>query len=80
MSQKCFKFTFLAYIDEVRLALKFPCTLSVIWKRGDKLAEVQERKEIVNGVATFKEELTIDCNMIMDTQKKVFDPKKVPTP
>lgn len=54
MSQKCFKFTFFAFLDSLKLSLKFPCTISVIWKRGDKLAEVREKKAIVDGVATFQ--------------------------
>lgn len=35
------------------------------------------RREIVNGVATFNEQLTIDCNMIFDSGKKQFESKKV---
>lgn len=54
MPPKCFKFTFFALVDSLNLSLKFPCTISIIWKRGEKLAEVKERRGIVNGVATFK--------------------------
>ena len=63
----------------LKLGLKFPCTISIIWKRGEKLAEVLTRREIVNGVATFNEQLSIDCNMIFDVNKKLFEAKKVPS-
>lgn len=36
--QKVFKFAFVADILTLKLGLKFPCTISVIWKRGEKLA------------------------------------------
>lgn len=72
-----FKFAFLAAISTLKLGLKFPCSISVIWKRGEKLAEVLQRREIVNGTATFNEQLSIDCNMIFDVAKKQFEPKKV---
>lgn len=75
--QKVFKFAFLATISTLKLGLKFPCTISVIWKRGEKLAEVLQRREIINGVATFNEQLSIDCNMIFDVNKKQFETKKV---
>jgi|JI6StandDraft_1071083.scaffolds.fasta_scaffold15387_2 hypothetical protein len=77
--QKVFKFSFVASITTLKLGLKFPCTISIIWKRGEKLAEVLTRREIVNGVATFNEQLSIDCNMIFDVNKKLFEAKKVPS-
>lgn len=33
-NQKHFKFMFQAHVKTVSLALKFPCVVSVIWKRG----------------------------------------------
>lgn len=33
-NQKLFKFMFQATVKTVTLALKFPCVVSVIWKRG----------------------------------------------
>lgn len=77
--QKVFKFAFTALISILKLGLKFPCAISIIWKRGEKLAEVLQRREIVNGVATFNEKLTIECNMIFNVPKKQFEPKKVLT-
>ena len=35
-NQKHFKFMFQANVKTVSLALKFPCVVSVIWKRGEK--------------------------------------------
>lgn len=51
MSTKVYKFGFIADIKTVTLALKFPCIVSVFWKRGthylkqgEKTAEIKERK------------------------------------
>lgn len=33
-NQKHYKFIFQANVKTVSLALKFPCVVSVIWKRG----------------------------------------------
>lgn len=33
-NQKIYKFIFTAHIKTVSLALKFPCVVSIIWKRG----------------------------------------------
>lgn len=48
---KIYKFAFIADVKTVTLALKFPCVVSVFWKRGmifanlgEKAAEVKERK------------------------------------
>jgi len=33
--QKTFKFVFIAHIHQVTLALKFPCLVSITWRRGN---------------------------------------------
>jgi hypothetical protein len=33
-NQKIYKFIFNAHVKTVSLALKFPCVVSIIWKRG----------------------------------------------
>jgi len=50
-NQKIYKFCFNAFLHSVSLALKFPCVVSVTWKRGnyvcysgEKSAEVKERR------------------------------------
>ena len=42
--QKLYKFVFTAQVHTVSLALKFPCVVSVTWKRGEKSAEVKQRR------------------------------------
>ncbi len=32
---KVFKFVFTAHVQSVSLALKFPCVVSIMWKRGN---------------------------------------------
>jgi hypothetical protein len=40
---KVFKFVFTANVQSVSLALKFPCVVSVMWKRGILLLMLGEK-------------------------------------
>lgn len=42
-AQKHYKFVFTAYIKTVTLALKFPCVVSVTWRRGT-LSQIKGKK------------------------------------
>ena len=77
MGDRLFKFCFQAKLTTLSLNLSFPCQISVVWKRGDKLAETKERKAVIRGVVTFDETLEIDCNMAISPESKRFEPKKV---
>lgn len=77
MSDKIFRFFFQAKLSTLSLNLNFPCEISVVWKRGDKLAETKERKPVVKGTVTFNESIAIECNMAINTQTNKFESKKV---
>lgn len=72
MGDRVFKFFFKAKLSTLSLNLNFPCQISVVWKRGDKLAETKERKPVEKGLVTFNETISIECNMAISPTTKKF--------
>ncbi len=50
-------FQFTALLDSFRLNIKANCSISVMWKHGDKSVETRNRRELAAGVAKLDEEL-----------------------
>lgn len=42
-TKNTYKISFIAKIHYLKLALKFPCTISIVWKRSDRSSQTKQK-------------------------------------